>query len=71
MIVASGVIADIENRCSVAGTPECNIRGLMVLAQTLDAVTPAQGFCGTASSLYIYLPVRAWFASAARASTQN
>ena len=50
VIVAPGVIADIEKRCSVAGTPECNIRDLVVLAQALDAAAPVKSFCDAALS---------------------
>jgi hypothetical protein len=31
--------AEIEARCSVAGTPECNIRDLLFLKQAIDAAS--------------------------------
>jgi hypothetical protein len=35
------IAADIEARCSVAGTTECNIRDLVFLRQAIDSAAPA------------------------------
>ena len=37
--------ADVEARCSVAGSPECNIRDLVLLQQALDSATPSETRC--------------------------
>jgi hypothetical protein len=34
------IAAEIESRCSVAGTVECNIRDLVFLKKAMDAMDP-------------------------------
>ena len=44
--ITSPVIrADAEARCSVVGTPECNIRDLVVLQQAFEAAAPYTPRC--------------------------
>ena len=45
------IAARIEERCSVAGTPECNIRDLVFLKQVMDVGDPSvQTRCDAALS---------------------